>query len=297
MKTACDREHVQYLWEVKPTKETTKYKLQPLFISDLRRDLRYGPVLVPLIFNIGRKYEKVAFMREVVVPLQGVLSRASPDELALANLSVTPIIVDRVDVNEQFGVLDPFFMASLQSASDRLRGEAIKHIPHLIANMTEDGVLTSLIPTLLGLVEDVQDIHVVCAVVDCLGQCLARINSDTFCGRTIPKLLLCWNRICRAELAASIANILQLLCPSPASICRYVLPIGADVLSSKKADLATEDILATIINESVDALMTNRKFPQRMVNWTPKVPVDVVNLTPPSASRRCAARTRPAPLR
>jgi SCY1-like protein 2 len=258
-----------------------RYKLQPLFIADLMRDVRYGPVLIPLIFNIGRKYDKTSFMREIVIPLQGVLARASPEELVLANLSVTPIIVDCLDVNEQFGVLYPLFMASLQSKSDRLRGEAIKHIPHLIANMTEDGILTSLIPTLLGLVEDVHDIHVVCSVVDCMGQCLARVNSDTLCLRAIPKLMLCWNRIRRSELAASIANILQLLHPTSGLVCRYVLPVAADILSSKKVDLATENLLATIISESVDALMRSRKLTQRAENWMPKIAVDSVKLARP----------------
>jgi serine/threonine protein kinase len=248
-----------------------RYRLQPIFLNDLLRDVRYGPVLIPLIFNIGRRYDKADFMREIIVPLRKILEMTVPEELALANLSVTPIIIDRVEVNSQCDVLSPLFIASLHSSSSRLRGEALKHIPLMIASMTEDVILASLVPTLLRFIDEISDISIVCAVLEGLGQCLAKVHPDTFCEVAIPKLMLCWNRVKQPHLALAIEFVLRKLHPTSPMVCKFVIPIAAEVLASRKARPATQSQLATIINDSIDAIMSERNLVARSANWQPQV--------------------------
>jgi hypothetical protein len=193
-------------------------------------------------------------MREIIVPLKPVHHKTDPEDLALANLSVTPIIVD-----QHFDVLYPLFVASLQSQPTRLRAEAVKHIPLVVAGTTERQIFSSLVPALLTFVDEIQDLGIVCSVVDCLAKCLVKVNHDVFRELVFPKLVLCWCRARSGELAAAIESLLAKLKPTPPKVCKFVLPMASDVLSSRLAEAPTETKLAAIVHAAVGAIVTDRK--------------------------------------
>jgi serine/threonine protein kinase len=246
-----------------------RYKMQPLFMTELRRDIRYGPAVIPLIFHIGCRFSQEDFMREIIVPLKPILQMTEPENLALANLSVTPIIVDRVEVDQHFDVLYPLFVSSLQSQSPRLRAEAVKRVPLVVAGTGERQILSSLLPTLLTFIDEIQDLSIVCSVVDCLAESLVKVNHDNFCELVFPKLVLCWCRVRCPGLASAIESLLARLKPSPPKVCKFVLPMASEVLSSRLAKATTETKLAAIIHAAVDTIVTDRHLIERTDGWSP----------------------------
>jgi SCY1-like protein 2 len=280
------RDRIQFYGRLIPTltvfsDRLLDHKLYPLFVGELLSDDGYGPALIPIIFRIGRRYDKPAFMRKVIEPLQHILRRTDPEELAFANLAVTPIIIDRVDVDRQSDVLYPLFIACLQSRSTRLRGEVLKHIPGMIASMSEQVILASLLPTLLGFLHDVDDTSVCCSVVECLGQCLAKVHPDAFCEHVVPKMLICWQRIELPQLAAAIEFVLRKVRPSSAYVCKYVVPIAAEILASRRADAATDNALAVVITQSMDVILSDRNLIARSASWQPEDAMDPPRIAAP----------------
>jgi hypothetical protein len=257
-----------------------RHHLYPLFMSELISDERYAPVLVPLIFHIGKRYAPAEFMNEILNPLRHVFKRTVPEELGFANLSVTPIILDRVAVEQQCEVLYPLFIASLQSPSAGLRGEALKHIPGMIASMSEEIIQRTLMPTLLEFIDEARDLSVCCSVIECLGQCLAKVHPDAFCECVVPKLLICWQRVRVPQLAVAIEFLLRKMRPSPLAVSKYVVPIAAEILASRQAGAATENALIAIINGSMDKIITERNLIARAANWRDDGVLDREIVTP-----------------
>jgi hypothetical protein len=244
-----------------------RYKMEPLFLSEIQRDVRFAPPLIPLIFAIGRTFHRADFLNEIVAPLTPILQMASPENLALANFSVASIIVDRLDSTRQSAVLFPLFMSSLQSSSARLRTEALRKIPLLIAGMAIDSIMSSVLPALVALVEQGQETSVICAIVESLAQLLVKVDHNTFCGAVCPKILLCWHRIPTPELASAVEILLAGLRPEPPAVCKFVVPLVAEVLGARRADHDVQARLADAIARAVDSVVVHRGLEQRARTW------------------------------
>jgi hypothetical protein len=262
-----------------------RYKMQPLFLSDVQRDVRFAPVLIPLIFAIAKNLNRTDFFHEIVVPLTPILQMASPEPLALANLSVASIIVDRLDPARHSTILHPLFISSLQSHSARLRGEALRKIPLLIAGMAAESIMSSLLPALVTLLEQAQEVPVICVIVESFTQLLVKVDHNGFCAVAFPKILLCWHRLPTPEFASSIELLLAGLRPEPLAVCKFVLPLIAGVLAARRADQDVQARLADAIARTVDSVVVHRGLEQRATTWEPpppeeelKMPVKVVRI-------------------
>jgi len=162
--------------------------------------------------------------------------------------------------------------------------------------MAKDAILTSMIPALLGFIDGIQDPNVVYLVLECLVHTLTNMNQDLFCERVIPKLMLCWNRFQLPRFAAAIEVLLGMARSTPLYVCKYVVPLTAEILGSRKADQATDTQLSLIITESMKLIIAARDLEARSVNWQPElvqeenilmIPVHVpaLNLNPPEPQK------------
>jgi SCY1-like protein 2 len=268
-------------------------KLAPLFVNQLKGDERYGPALVPLLIHIAARFDDAAFS-SAIPALQHLLCRTTPDEQAIANLSVAPLIAQRGGASEQREVLQPLFVSALQSGSVRVRTEALTRLPAVVAALSEQALLTALIPALATSIEGTEDASACCAAIECLGHCLATAPPDEFCERVCPSLSKCWRRMARPEIAAAIERLLTLLKPSARAICRFVVPLATGVLAARVADQAIGKALVVIVEHAMDSVIDQRRLAERAAKWIPlqqpeeepMIPVPV-RITPrPSSEER-----------
>ena len=247
-----------------------KYKLLPCFIDELLNDVRYGTALVPLILTIGKKYDKQSFDDLVIKPIAHILKMFQPEELALTNLAAIPLILEKSDSQDTFNVIYSLLLSTLKSESAKVRDEALKKIPIIITAMSEQLIVSSLLPTLLGSLDDITDVVVLASVVEAIGECIEKVNRDAFAEITIPKLMLCWVGFRAAPLAVSLCKLLQKLDCSPKYRCKYIMPMACDMMSEKNLEKSLVEELGQIIIKSVDLIVVQRDLENLAANYTPE---------------------------
>ncbi|OHT04534.1 protein kinase [Tritrichomonas foetus] len=246
-----------------------QYHFLPIFVEEVRNSTFYGPVLIPVIFSIGEKFDDEAFVEQIIQPLRQVLKIVEPPTLAIAILNVVHIIVAKVPDKLQNEIIFPIFINSLQSPHHNLRLEAIKHIPHVIQTMSESNILGSLLPTLLDFIATFDDTEIVCSVIECIGKCSIKVNNDKFVFVIIPKLIICWIRMPRAPIALSIISVLTMVKCSITSQMKFIVPMATAIMSTPGVPSDISGQLADIILDSITRLKEERNIEERAASWHP----------------------------
>jgi hypothetical protein len=253
-----------------------KTKFAPLFLRQVLADDRYAPALVPLLLNLAARFD-AAYFASAVDALRALLQRVTPPQLALANLSVAPLLAER---GNQAETLQPLFVAALQSDEAEVRAEALARLPAVVAGLGARAVLDSLVPALAALLL-AADCAGCCAAVECLGLCLERVPADDFCERAIPGIGRAWERIAEPPLARAIQRLLTLLRPSPDPICRFVVPLAAGILASPVAERDVGLGMVAVIGTAMDAVIGQRRLEERAAVWVPLVDADEAAIQEP----------------
>ena len=247
-----------------------KYKLLPCFIDEVLADVRYGTALVPLILTIGKKYDKQSFDEVIIKPIAHILKMFQPEELALTNLAAIPLILEMSESPDTFNVIYSLLLSTLKSDSPKVRDEALKKIPIIITAMSEQLIVSSLLPTLLGSLDELSDVVVLSSVVEGIGECIAKVNPDNFAEITVPKLMLCWINHRASVLAQSIAKVFQKLECSAKYRCKYVMPMVCDMVVEKTLEKPIVEELDSILIKSVDLIVVQRDLENLAANYCPE---------------------------
>lgn len=245
------------------------YNILPTFVNEVKTNDIYGPVLIPVIFHIGSKLSTENFMSEVIDPLSSTLKKCFPPALAIATLNVTNIIIQKVPEDKQFDLIYPIFINSLQSSSKELRIEAIKNIPIVVSAMTENAIITSLLPTLLDFVSSFDDVEIVRSVIQCIGECSSKVNADQYSFIIMPKLMICWVRIPQQPIAEAIINILENIQSSITSKMKFIIPMATAILTTQHLPKEIIVRIGNLIDSTIDQLRTERNLEERAANWRP----------------------------
>ncbi|KAK8846117.1 hypothetical protein M9Y10_020120 [Tritrichomonas musculus] len=245
------------------------YNILPTFVNEVKTNDIYGPVLIPVIFHIGEKLSSEDFMKNIIDPLSNTLKKCSPPDLAIAILNVAEIIIQKVPEDKQFELIYPIFINSLQSPSHELRIEAIKNIPVVISAMTENSIITSLLPTLLDFVSSFDDIEIVCSVIQCIGKCSTKVNGDQFSLIIMPKLMICWVRLSNPLIADSIIDVIENIDSSITSKMKFVIPMATAIMATQNLPKETITKLGDLIKSIIQELRAERKLEERAATWRP----------------------------
>ena len=250
------------------------YHFLPIFVNEVINNLQFGPVLIPVIFNIGSKFELPEFKKNVLNPLKDIINITDPPALGIAILNVVEILMNKLPEEEQNSIIYPIFIGALQSPSHELRVEALKHIPRVIQTMQENSILNSLIPTLLDFISTFDDSDVVCSVIECIGKCSQKVNNDNFVIAIIPKLMLCWVRMPKQPIANSIINLLKEVYPSVSSQMKFVIPMACAIESTPNLPNEIINEINELITSSVLRLKKDRDLEDQANSWHPTESVE-----------------------
>jgi hypothetical protein len=237
-------------------------KMAPLFISEVVLEPKFATVLIPLIFEIARSFDKPTFCQEVMVPLADVLVATSPPQCLLAVTCSLPIIIDQVEDERQYELCYPIFAAALSTNASQIHKEALNHMPKLVAKMTSETIESCILPALIDLFSMSDDVKVVCACVHSLADCLPKLDHNPFSERVSPRITAAWNRLGEpGDLADAVWYLVQKLTASAEVTMKAVVPMVSEVLASDASPPPTQLALCRYIKDSATALLQPTKAP------------------------------------
>ena len=252
-----------------------RYKFMPLLMNETLEENRFGPVTIPLIFQIASMYDRREFTSDVLKPLGNLLTSTKPPEMCLAVFSVMKIILDRVDSDRHYDVVFPIFQAAIQSNDPRLQLVAIKYIPLLVVTIPATCIRSTILPKLTEILVSSTDEDIVCKTMNCFGECLDKIDHDSFAEIVVPKIQVAWRRMHSPKLGRAAAMILEQMKPSLDMTMRYTVPAISEIVAVSGVDPVTQLKLAQIGRASFDRIIAERKLEERASTWKEPVVDDL----------------------
>jgi hypothetical protein len=216
-------------------------KVMPLFVSEVMTEPKFGPVLIPLIFEIGKALDKPAFYRDVFLPLSRQMILVDPPEFLLAVLTCFPTLISQVEDGSHYDYCYPILAAALTSKVNQLHREALNHVSLMVSKMKNDMVERVLLPAMIDLFSNSDSKQVVCACVLSLAALLPKLGAGVFCEMVGPRLLAAWNRLRGPpELGDAISAILGQVEAETEMMMRELVPLASEVLSSDENSPGTQ---------------------------------------------------------
>jgi SCY1-like protein 2 len=239
-------------------------KMVPLLISEVLREPRLGPVILPLLFEIARHFDKATFHSIVFTPLAGLLTSPDPPQCLLAVLASLPIIIDQIEDGRHYELCYPIIAAAISTTAPQLHREALAHIPKLLDTMTSETVDREVVPALIELFSVSDDVKVVSACVQSLADCLPKIDHDSFSRRVVPRITAAWNRLGEpAALADACLYVVERLRVSVEVAMREVVPMVSEVLASDASPPPTQRRLCAYITARTEEFVATQMAGER----------------------------------
>ena len=225
----------------------------PLFIDDVVREPKFGPILIPLIFEIGRSLDSYSYMEEILKPLNPLFSSNEVPECLFALLTSLPGIMEHVDEPSYHQICFSMVNAALTSNAASLHREVLSHVPLIVSKMSNFSIENELVPQIIELYSTSSDVKIVASCLKCLAQCLPKLNHDLFAERVSEKITAAWNRLSNPpEIATATVSILQNSNVSPMIAIQYIVPMVSELLASDLIDPPTQLQLADYILDTIN---------------------------------------------
>jgi hypothetical protein len=214
--------------------------------------------------------------------------------------------LDRIEEGLHYELCYPIIAAALSTTLSQLHHEALRHMPRMVEKLTNEGVEGSLVPAIVELFSTSDDVKVVCACVQCLADCLSKLNHDWFSENVVPRITAAWNRLGEpAGLADACLYLIERLNPSIDIEMREVVPMVSEILASEASPPPTQLALCNYIKDRTAQLFAPKKSTtatlwskrEPVVKKAPEVRVDRVEINPYRAPPvESAVRQAPAPV-
>ena len=224
----------------------------PLFITDVLREPRFGPVLIPQIFEIGRSMDSFSFYQDIIVPLQPLFTKTDNPECLLAILASMPVIVDNINEFQYHETCFPMLSSAFMSNISALHEEALSHVPLIVSKISSTTVENELIPSIVELFSTSTDIKIVSSCIKCIAKCLPKLNHDIIAETVTEKITAAWNRLSGPpEMADAALIIVKQLKATSLNSVRFIVPMVSEILASDRIDPPTQLALSEYITEAV----------------------------------------------
>lgn len=213
-----------------------RFKFFPLLMNETQTDSRFGPVTIPLLFQIGALFDRREFLNIVYSPLQNLLTVTKPPEMNLSVFSVMRILIDRIDTEKHIELIYPIYNAAFQSNDPRLHAAAVSYLPMLIKTLHTTTLKNTIIPKLTEFIKVAQEPNIVSNCITTLSECLTRIDHDSLAKLLCPVLSETWLRFRTDDVGSAIMNFVDKIEPEVDTKMRFVIPLISILLSDQILD-------------------------------------------------------------
>lgn len=246
------------------SKRTLKNKFLPIFMDETLKDNRYGPVTIPLIFQIGSLYEKNEFYTKILVPLNNLLTIRNPPEMMVSVFTTLDILIDRISPEKHYEIIYPIFSSALKSNEPKLQICAIGFLPKILKTLSPTVIKEDVIPKLTDFISDSDSDEIVAYSILTLSECLLKIDPELFTEITLPKLVSLWERLHSNTIASAIISIIEKLEIDSNLALQYAIPLASQMLLTPQyLTLQLQAKLVSFTQNIFTNLITERKLDKK----------------------------------
>ena len=134
-------------------------KFLPIFKIELNNQILFGPVLLPLIIQIGNKIDLNLFEKDILLFILPYFNIIDPIEMILSIFSCFNILINKINSKKHFEILYPIFITSFKSNSLKLKIESIKNLSFLINSLPNNIIENELFENLINFLKISNDIN------------------------------------------------------------------------------------------------------------------------------------------
>jgi hypothetical protein len=235
-------------------------KILPQFMQEGISQPRFGSILVPMIFEIGRTLDRAAFHNEIFLPLSSRMIVSEPPEFLLAVLTEFPLLIEKTEDGLYYDHCYPIMAAALTSSVTQLHREALKHISLMVSKMKNETVEKALVPAMIDLFYRSDSRKIACACIMSLTACLPKLSHGWFCEVVSPRISGAWNRLGRpGELADAVVAVIEEVNADVSVMVRELVPLASEVLASDQNSPMTQLKLCEFIQAVVLKFLKRKK--------------------------------------
>ncbi|OHT07830.1 protein kinase [Tritrichomonas foetus] len=210
----------------------TKIKILPVFINEIKLDVRFAPILLGPIFQIVQPFTQEEFMNLVWKQISFLTTIVNPPEVSIALLKNIKTIMAKIDKHIHKDHIYPIIFSALQSPDPRIHRECLSDISLIIEEMNENSIRTQILPRVLDLATNSTDSNIAASSILCVKQCLGKIDNDTFATEMLPRFTQIWQKARNATVAIAIVDTIEILRASKDIMMTRAIPIAAEIAGS-----------------------------------------------------------------
>ena len=225
-------------------------KLLPFMETELKNDIRFSPAVVPLIINIGERFDSQTFMEKIFPTIEPYLTITNPPELSMAVFATLNILIDKIPPERHFEVIYPVFTSALETKNPKLHKEAIKRMPQMVELLPTNVVDSSIVPKLTNFIDEC-DGSSLPPIVKCMAMCAEKVNQRQLVKSAMPKISNAFIKAPSNEAAEEIAKLLASIRVPSDVFMRYCVPIAAVISSHEEVSPNIVKLLCKMIHGCV----------------------------------------------
>ena len=207
-------------------------KIIPILVDECKHNLRFAPVLLPIVFQAGKYFSIDEFTEYVFSKVEFMIKVLDPPQILIAFLQSLDMILESTDKSIHDKRVYPIFYSALKSDQVMLQKEVLKRLPPALPKIGLDGIQKEVLPLLLHLCTKTDDAHIISSALDCVKSCLGRVDNDLFMKYLLPKIYDIWTKKQQGLLIPPISEILTSLKGNESSLLSYAIPIGAEIIAN-----------------------------------------------------------------
>jgi len=232
----------------------------PLFVKMILKDIRYGIVLIQMIFKVCEELSDKKFLSIVLEPLKSIINNPTNNQVEKLLLSNIEKLSKRIQIEQYDDYVYPLLFNSLQSQSTDISKMAIVKINVFLQFMSADILMNQFIPIIVQFIGISQSSAVVSELLHCIIECQSKVNGDFLATSLIPKLSETWRKNEWVDYAGDIYSFLSRLECSDENISLHVIPYASLILSRTNVNKKTQKELILLVLQNLHRIAEVRQI-------------------------------------
>jgi hypothetical protein len=225
-----------------------KVKFLPLLISEVQRDYRFGSVILPIIFRIVSVLCRSDVYDLVIMPLGALLQKMDPQAFGISVLDGLPILIEKVEIDQQYNVVYPVIAAALDSQNKEIKIHALKRLPVLLG-IVKSLLIDKIFAKINEIIVKCEDVEIINECIGCYCGVVSRVEHDDAVETIFPCLQKVWRRMCDPEIADRILEFVKLIQVSLFCFLRFIVPCICEILANSKISVESQTSFFAILKE------------------------------------------------
>lgn len=233
-------------------------KILPVLMSECQADVRFAPVLISAILQIGASMNNETFLRVIWKRMSFLTSVTKPPEVSISLVRSLLVLLGKIDKPLHTDYVYPIIVSALQSGDPRIHREVLTKIPDVAKQMSETTVRTMLLPRLLDVAGTSTDVASTAGALNCIAECSDKVDADTFAVDVIPRLHEVWKRAKNESVAEAIVCAIERVRAGYDLLMTRAIPLVADIAGSRALSPVTLNRMCDWMSDTIQKFKSDK---------------------------------------